>query len=155
MTPQELEKLFKSINHFDDFLGLKLLITSEGVTEYQLKVHQGLMSSPAAAHGGPIAAMMDATLGIQVLCHAAQKNMLCSTVEFKINFLASATLGETLIGRATLESIGKRLVVASASIIEEKSQRLIAKGLGTFNLYPIEKRSDVGADSSLENATWS
>lgn len=151
MTPKELEKLFKSINHFDDFLGLKLSVDDGAQTQYRLEIHQGLMSSPAAAHGGPIAAMMDATLGIQALCYAASKDMLCSTVEFKINFLSSAVLGETLLGQATLDYTGKRLVVASASIIEEKSGRIIAKGMGTFNLYPMEKRSDVNPES----ATWS
>jgi len=136
-------------------MGLELAITNDGQTSYRLTIHEALMSSPAAIHGGAISAMMDATLGIQALCHAAKSNMLCSTVEFKINFLSQATIGETLIGQAKLDYTGKRLVVSSADIIEEKSKRIVAKGLGTFNLYPMKKREDVEAAASPENASWS
>ncbi len=155
MKPKELEALFKSINKLDDHLGLELSVSEQGQTEYRLKIHQDLMSSPAAVHGGAISAMMDATLGIQVLCHAATSDLLCSTVEFKINFLSGAALGETLIGRAKLDYTGKRLVVASADIIEEKTNRIVAKGLGTFNLYPMNKREDVESKARAENPSWS
>jgi acyl-coenzyme A thioesterase PaaI-like protein len=63
-----------------------------------------------------------------------------STVEFKINYFKPILLGDTLLGTGVIEFHGKSLIASSGTIIEKDSGKLISKALGTFNIYPMEKR---------------
>jgi len=58
-------------------------------------------------------AMVDAVLGVPVLSHAVTEDKLCATVEFKINYIAPAKLGDKLVGTNTIDFKGKSLVVSS------------------------------------------
>ena len=134
---QSLE-LFKKVNHFDRHMGLELKIEGEKVL-YQLEIQEKHLSSPDAGHGGVIAAMMDATLGVTSLYRALKKNKLCSTVEMKTNFLNPVKLGDILIGEGVIDFEGQSLIVTSACL-KLKNDKMIAKGIGTFNLYPLSKK---------------
>jgi uncharacterized protein (TIGR00369 family) len=145
MTPKDLEALFKRISRFDQTLGLELSITEAGDTVYKMKVDERHASSPISCHGGAIAGMMDAVLGVRALAYSVTQMKFCSTVEFKINFLNPAVPGDLLIGASSIDFVGKRLVVTSATI--SAGEKLVAKGIGTFNLYPISKFGS-GADAN-------
>ena len=137
MTPSQFEKFYQNLSKFDQSLGLRLKVISPREIQYSLKICEEHLSSPQVCHGGVIAGMMDATLGVGALAYAVTQNKLCSTVEFKINYLGPAHLGEILIGKSQIDFIGKRLVVTNATI--SSGNQPIAKGMGTFNLYPMEK----------------
>lgn len=141
MNPQELLELFQKINNFDKHLNLELNNNSDKL-QYSLTIANEHLSSPKTSHGAVIAAMMDAVLGIEALSHAVSKGCLCSTVEFKINYLQPALLGDKLTGHAQIDFKGKSLVVTSATI--NCGEKLVAKGQGTFNLYPFEKKDFSG-----------
>lgn len=141
LDPEKLVALFKEVCRFDETMGLELAI-NDGRTTYSVKIDDRHCSAPGICHGGVISGMMDATLGMEALAYAVTKDMLCATVEFKINFIKPAHTGDRLIGSAEKDYIGKSLVVTNAKIINEKSGELVAKGMGTFNLYPMEKRKD-------------
>ncbi|ATH08322.1 hypothetical protein BIY24_10295 [Halobacteriovorax marinus] len=140
MTPQELEVIFRKISNFDKLLGLNFTMDSEGRITYSLEVAKEHLSSPKTCHGGVLAAMMDCVLGLSVLAHSVTLDKLCSTVEFKTNFITPANLGDTLIGVAELDYVGNSLVVCNGTITCKESQRVVAKGMGTFNLYPLSKK---------------
>ena len=114
-------------------------IPTPGEVIYTLKLNQHHQSSPHTVHGGSLAAMMDATLGLSALSHAVTQGKLCATVEFKMNYLEPATPDEELEGKAHIDFTGKRLVVTSAEIKSKNNGKLLAKGMGTFNLYPMDK----------------
>ena len=57
-----------------------------------------------------------------------------------MNFLGPAKLGDVIIGHNTIDFTGKSLVVSSANLVNETTGAQIAKGMGTFNLYPTKKR---------------
>ncbi|MDC1174691.1 PaaI family thioesterase [Bacteriovoracaceae bacterium] len=141
MNQTELIDLFDKISHFDKHMGLELYEVDSNENkkiEYSLKVETKHLSSPQSCHGGVIAAMMDAVLGIETLACAAKEGNLCSTVEFKLNFIQPAKLGDILKGQAQIDFKGKSLVVTSGTITSQGG--LVAKGTGTFNLYPIHKK---------------
>ncbi|MCP4913095.1 MAG: PaaI family thioesterase [Oligoflexia bacterium] len=138
MNQREILDLFEKISHFDKHMGLILKETTEGKIEYSLEIKKQHLSSPQTCHGGVIAAMMDAVLGIESLACAAAEDKLCSTVEFKLNFIKAAKLGDILKGEANIDFKGKSLVVTSGSLF--CGDDLIAKGTGTFNLYPMSKK---------------
>lgn len=85
--------------------------------------------------------MMDTVLGLTVLSYSVTVDQLCSTVEFKINMLKEVKLNQTLKAKADLDYKGNKIVVASALILDAQTNEAVAKGLGTFNLYPLSKKN--------------
>ncbi|MCO4792304.1 MAG: PaaI family thioesterase [Bacteriovoracaceae bacterium] len=146
MTPKELEKLYKSISKFDQHLGMTFDLLDPGEVVYKMTVKEEHLSSPDTCHGGAIAAMMDALLGVPVLSLAVTEDKLCATVEFKINYLGPAQIGDELVGTNTIDFKGKSLVVSSGQIKNSQTGLLIAKGMGTFNLYPAKKKDFFNVD---------
>jgi len=140
LGPEDLIKLFDQFGNWDKTLGLEIAIDENQNLFYQLEINSKHLSRPTTSHGGVIAAMMDSVLGIRALQEATSRGMLCSTVEFKINFLRPALKGQKLRGVAQIDFCGKSLMVLSAEIyaLSEKSNEQalpMAKGQGTFNLY--------------------
>ncbi|WP_127717397.1 PaaI family thioesterase [Halobacteriovorax sp. HLS] len=140
MTPQELDTIFRKISTFDKTLGLEYTMTGPAEVTYTLTVDERHLSSPQTCHGAVIAGMMDSVLGLTVLSYSVTLDKLCSTVEFKTNFIAPALIGDKLIGTAKLDYVGNSLVVCNGEIIAENDKRVIAKAMGTFNLYPLSKK---------------
>jgi uncharacterized protein (TIGR00369 family) len=141
----DFEKIYKGMCHFDQHLGLNLTIHEPGRITYTMTVQRQHLSSLDACHGGAIAAMMDATLGLTALSWAIHQGKLCSTVEFKTNFLAPAKPGDQLEGTGEIDFIGAKLVVTNAKILDKNTGQLVAKGMGTFALYPISKKGHIEA----------
>lgn len=142
MSLDKFAEYFKAHNHFDRASGFVPTIKGPGVVEYRFQVQEQHLSSPGVAHGGAIAGFMDCVLGLTALSLALTDNHLVSTVEFKLNFIRPARLGETIIGTGKIDYKGKSLIIASGDIRTEAGD-LVAKGLGTFNTYPLEKKGDL------------
>jgi len=140
MDYQKILEEFNHYNSFGDFMGHQIEIIEAGHIKFSMEIKDHHLSSPNVAHGGAISSLMDAVLGVSVLSWAVTNKMICSTVEFKVNYLSPAHLGETLVGEGLIDFKGKSLAVSSGEIIEKKTGRRVAKGLGTFNLYPATKK---------------
>lgn len=146
----QIEEYYKELCQFDKHLGMDLKIHGPGEVTYTLEVKEHHLTTPDACHGGVIAAMMDAVLGLTGVTQTALEGNLCSTVEFKINFLSEAKLGEVLEGTGDIDFAGSSLVAVTGEIREVESGRLIAKGMGTFSQYPVSKKADSLGISPLE-----
>ena len=138
----DFEKHYKSISQFDDYLGIDLQVHAPGEITCALVIEKHHLAAPDACHGGVISALMDSTLGITALSYAASIGNFCSTVEFKLNYISPARLGDELRGTAEIGFTGSRLIVTSGRIVESKTGRLIALGMGTFSQYPMSKKAD-------------
>jgi len=143
MDLKQFELFFRQVCAFDQLMGLKFTLHEPGKIDYRLLIQKQHLSSPKICHGGVLAAMMDAVLGLTTLTYAITLGNFCSTVEYKLNFLKEVKEGDALLGQATLEYKGNRLVSTMGTIIHEQTQEKIAIGLGTFNLYPYEKKDFV------------
>lgn len=143
VNTEQLLELFRKMNRFDELLGLKLAQDDQGAPFYSLLIEPKHESSPQTAHGAVIAGMMDAQLGILALNFAVSQDKFCSTVELKTNFFHPARVGDTLIGTGQIDFQGNSLVVVSAWLTRASDQKLAAKGMGTFNLYPMSKRQNI------------
>ncbi len=127
-------------NNFGRVVGMEFNIPEPGIVHYFLTINETHLSTPRATHGGVIAAMMDGVLGVAALSKTVLENKVVSTVEFKINYLAPSLLGDQLFGIGKIESAGKRLIITSGDIVcTNRNNILIAKAMGTFNAYPVEK----------------
>jgi len=127
-------------NHFGKILGMDFKIIEPGLVHYFLTITQDHLSTPRAAHGGVIAALMDGVLGVAALSTVVEQQKVVSTVEFKINYLTPSLLNDQLMGIGKVEHAGNRIIVSSGDIIcTNRHDIVIAKAIGTFNAYPFEK----------------
>lgn len=129
-----------STNNFGNTLGMDFKIIEPGLIHYFLKIKPLHLATSKAAHGGVISALMDGVLGIAALSIVVEEKKAVSTVEFKINFLAPALLNDDLMGIGKVEQKGNRLIITSGDIFcTNRNNITIAKAIGTFNAYPVEK----------------
>lgn len=139
----QFERFYSNLCHYDRYLGLRLSVQGPGKITYLLDVDERHLSMAPACHGGVIAGMMDATLGVTALSWAVEQGKLCATVEFKTHFFAPVKAGDRLEGSGAIDFVGSRLVVTTAHITALTTRQLVAKGIGTFTLYPAAKRKDL------------
>lgn len=136
------EKYYTDLVKFDRFLGMKLQVHEPGVITYTLEIREEHLTAPDQCHGGVISAMMDSLLGVTALSLAVSQGNLCSTVEYKMNYLSTAKPGDIIEGKADVDFSGGTLIYTSGSIRDTASGRIIAKGMGTFLQYPISKKME-------------
>jgi uncharacterized protein (TIGR00369 family) len=128
-----------AFNNFGKHLGLHFTILEPGVVNHTLIITPEHLATPHTAHGGVLAAMMDAVLGVAALSLVCNDNNIVSTVEFKLNYLNPCLLGDELSGEAFIEQAGKRIIIVSGTIKSVNRNKIIAKAIGTFNAYPAIK----------------
>jgi len=133
-------ELYKAFNYFDKNLNLELNEKGPGDIEYRVKVERKHLSSPGVGHGGMVAAMMDAVIGTTALSQVFHERKLVSTIEFKVNYFKPIFEDDILIGTGEIEFQGKSIIACSGKIVKFESGELVSKSLGTFNIYPMEKR---------------
>ncbi len=140
MNDQELIDLYNRENAYGRHNGFILNCIEPGHIEYRATIKKEHIAFKSIGHGGFTAGFMDSVLGVAALTQAATEGMLVSTVEFKLNYIRPACLGEKLLGIGKVEHNGKSLIIANANIYIEGTDKLVAKGLGTFNKYPMSKK---------------
>lgn len=150
VTMDIFEKHYLDLVRFDRFLGMKLQVHGPGKITYTLEIIDNHLSTPDQCHGGVVSAMMDSVLGVTALSLAVSNGSLCSTVEYKLNFLSIAKPGDILEGTAEVDFSGSTLITTSGIIKETQTGRLIAKGMGTFLQYPISKKIDTLKSAGVE-----
>lgn len=144
---EKLISIYNKINTYGAVNGMELKIIAAGHIEYRMEIKEQHLATTRAAHGGAVAGFMDGILGVAALSATAAENKLVSTVEFKINFLRPVLLGDKLTGTGKVDQKGKRIIIASGEIYNQKNE-LIAKATGTFNAYPFEKSGIEELESS-------
>jgi len=138
---EKLLEIYNQVNQFGKDHNFKLTIVKPGEIIYEMEVLPKHLATPKIIHGGMIAAMMDGVLGVSGLSIVASEGKLVSTVEFKISYFNPALVGDILTGKGKVDKKGNRIIYTSGEIYNQKNE-IIAKAMGTFNAYPIEK-SDV------------
>ena len=116
-------------------------VKTPGESTYNMTVLDKHLSSPNVCHGGVVAGFMDSVLGSAALSISFSSGALVSTVEFKINYFLPVFLSDELEGIGKVDFEGKKLISSTGEIFRTSNgkRELIAKAIGTFNKYPIEK----------------
>ncbi|PCJ28054.1 MAG: hypothetical protein COA97_01910 [Flavobacteriales bacterium] len=138
---EKLLEIYNQVNQFGKENGLKLTIVKSGKIIYEMEVLPKHLATPTTIHGGMLAAMMDGVIGVAALSLVAPEGRLVSTIEYKINYFKPAFIGDILTGKGRVDNAGKRIIHTSGEIYNQHKE-IVAKAMGTFNAYPIEK-SDV------------
>lgn len=130
-----LIQAYISKNNFGKLLDAEFQIKDLGCIEYYLKVSEKHLATPNAMHGGCIAALLDATIGVGALSLVCEQDMVVSTLEFKVSFLNACVLDEELISSSKPIKKGNRLIFMEAEVVNQNNL-LIAKASATLNAYP-------------------
>lgn len=138
---EDLIDIYHKVNHFGRENSMKLTIVNPGEIIYEMEVLEKHLATKTTIHGGMVAAMMDGVLGVAALTDVAKQKKLVATVEFKINYFKPAYLGDKLKGLGRVDFRGNRIIATSGEIYNQNNE-LVAKAMGTFNAYPVEK-SDI------------
>jgi uncharacterized protein (TIGR00369 family) len=137
-SSMDILSIYNQHNAFGRHLDMQYEIISPGLVHYHLKVTKDLLATKNAAHGGAIAGFMDAIVGVAALSKAIEDEKIVSTIEFKINYLAPALLGDELLGIGEVIQKGNRIIVSKGEIFNQNKQ-LIATCIATLNAYPVSK----------------
>ncbi len=131
-------RAYNKTNAFGRLFGMDYKILSPTTIEYQLTVDEKFLATPTAMHGGALAGMMDAILGVASLNVSSKRGKVVSTIEFKINYLKPVFLGDELRGVGTVLSEGNRIIITKGEIFNQRNE-LVAIATATLNAYPWEK----------------
>ena len=119
-------------------LGARLLRVEPGLCELSLPHSERVTQQQGGFHGGAIGTLADIAGGYAALS-AAPLDMEVTTVEYKINFLASLTGGELrAIGRVV--KAGKRIIVTTAEVVHvDASGKQTACAVMQQTIVPVPK----------------
>ena len=104
-------------------LGVRLLRAERGRVELVLPYSERVTQQQGGFHGGAMGALADIAGGYAALT-VAPEGMEVTTVEYKINFLASFQGGEIHATGRVIKA-GKRIIVTAAELVhvDERGQR--------------------------------
>ena len=119
-------------------LGASLLRVEPGLCEVSLLHSERVSQQQGGFHGGAMGALADIAGGYAALT-AAPPDMEVTTVEYKINFLASFSGGELrAIGRVV--KAGKRIIVTTAEVVHvDASGKQTACAVMQQTIVPVPK----------------
>jgi len=134
MTIEQVLQKLQANQGLMNTLGIELEV-QDGLVIGYLTIRELHRGSPDIAHGGAVMTLLDSVLGMQAFSHALESGQKTSTVELKTNFLSPARIGQRLIVRPEILSLGKSLLVLSGSAIDIQTDQRVAFSVGTFNLF--------------------
>jgi uncharacterized protein (TIGR00369 family) len=119
-------------------LGVRLLDVAPGRCELAMPYSDKVTQQQGGFHGGAMGALADIAGGYAALT-VAPDGMEVTTVEYKINFLASLR-GGTLHATGQVVRAGKRIIVTSATVVQLDDQgRRIDCAVMQQTLVPVAK----------------
>lgn len=118
-------------NHFGELIGMNFIILEPGLVQYSLKITKKHLATPLAAHGGSLAALLDATMGVGALTLVEKDFQVVSTLEMKVSFLEAVMNGDELISKSRIIRKGRKIIFAEAEI-KNQHDKSVAKASGTF-----------------------
>jgi uncharacterized protein (TIGR00369 family) len=128
-------------NRFGDLLGMDFEVVKKGHVVYQMTVKDHHLATPFAAHGGSVAALIDAALGVACLTEVCEDLKVVSTVNLTISYLIPALKDDVLSADAKVTKSGKRILFVEGKVMNQKGE-LVATASATMNAYPVSKISE-------------
>lgn len=124
-------------NEFGKLLGIDFTIEKPGICIYSILVHSKHSAIPKVAHGGFIAALMDATMGVGALSLVCDDMKVVSTIEIKTSFINPVLIDTKVTCTSSCIRKGKSILFMEAELVDSTNQ-LLAKGSGSFNAYSVK-----------------
>jgi len=134
-----LEQVIKVANNspYYRLLGMTVKEIKEGESRIEMPFRQGLTHPYGIAHGGAIASLADSAVAMALIDLVGPKDRI-TTIEFKINFLASVNKGK-LEAHAKIIHKGSKTAVGDVEVVNEKGE-LVAKLVATYSIQRNKER---------------
>jgi uncharacterized protein (TIGR00369 family) len=116
-------------------VGMRVVRADVAESAFELEVTPAHLQAYGTAHGGILAGLLDAAMGLAVLGRLP-RDRGCATVEMKVNYVAPALPG-AIAGRGWVLHQGRRMVVAAADA-RDAAGELVACAHGTFQAFTME-----------------
>lgn len=128
-----ISKIFHHPDKFGELVGYQLESIIDDKVIISLTIHENLLSPSGVVHGGAIATLIDFSMGAAVFTRL-NPGELCSTIEFKVNYLSPVQVGEKIYCESKLKFKGRSHAVTECHVYREAGKD-IAFAVGTYNIY--------------------
>ncbi len=130
-----IAQIFSHPDRFGELLGYRVETAKPGEALVSLVMREDFQSPSGMVHGGVLSAFVDFAMGAAIFTKI-KKGQMCSTIEFKVNYLSPVKLGETVFALSKIKFYGKSHAVVDCHVFREHDERReIALALGTYNIY--------------------
>ena len=110
--------------------GLLFKTISEKEYEFKTTISENHLNAAGIAHGGFIAAFVDAGAGSAA--HRSADNNPCVTISLELKFISPVQLGQELIGKTKIQKKTKSLVFLTCELLAEN--KIIATASGVWKI---------------------
>lgn len=117
---------------FGQLVGIDMYERSDGVSRCRLTVRPEVLNPHGVLHGAAMYALADNGMGAAVYSRLAEEES-CATIEITIVYLAPVFEGVIDCETRVIQK-GKRVAALESEI--RNGERLVAKALGTFAIFP-------------------
>jgi acyl-CoA thioesterase len=130
-----------------ELLGVRIVVAENGRGQVALTVSEMHLRTFGMLHGGVMATLLDASMGIAAMTRAPVEHDVV-TVQLNVNFIRPAWERETLSATGEILHSGRRTAVARGEIRTAEGA-LVASGTATFMFVPL---SDPAHQSPVADA---
>lgn len=125
---QEIRKVTNGSPYYR-LLGMEITDMREGESVIRMPFRKELTHPYGIVHGGAIASLADSAVAMALISMVGWRDRI-TTIEFKINFLASISEGE-LTAQAKIIHRGSQTAVGDVAITNAEG-KLVAKAVATY-----------------------
>ena len=129
-----MSKEFEQISLKPGFMkhngGLLFKIISKNEYQFKTIVNESHLNAAGIAHGGFIAAVVDAGAG--TAAHRATDNNPCVTISLELKFISAVKLGQELIGTTKIQKKTKSMVFLTCEL--KTSDKIVATASGVWKI---------------------
>lgn len=129
-----MAKQFTEGDGFGKLLGLETTERGDGTSRGRIVVRPELINPHGTVHGGVMYSMADNGMGAALYSHLEESES-CATIEIKMVYIAAVTSG-VLECESRVINKGRRVAVLESEV--RNGDRLVAKALGTFAIFPVK-----------------
>ncbi len=125
---------FKQISTSNGFMkhngGILFRAISENKYEFKTKINENHLNNAKIAHGGFIAALIDA--GVGTAAYRTSDENVCVTISLELKFISQAKLDQELIGLAKVQKKTKSLIFLTCGL--RANDKIVATASGIWKI---------------------
>jgi uncharacterized protein (TIGR00369 family) len=110
--------------------GLLFRTISENEYEFKVTINENHLNAASIAHGGFIAAFVDAGAGSAA--HRVANGNPCVTISLELKFISSVQLGQELVGKTKIQKKTKSMVFLTCELKAEN--KIVATASGVWKI---------------------